>query len=86
MPRDYKKEYNNYHKRPEQKKNRAMRNKARRYMSRMGMVTKGQDVGHKRPLANGGSNSKRNWEAQSVHDNRAEGGRMRSPMSRNRRA
>lgn len=32
MSRDYKKEYKNYHSKPEQIKNRAKRNKARREM------------------------------------------------------
>lgn len=49
MARDYKKEYESYHSRPEQKKNRAARNKARREMERAGRVSKGdgKDVHHK---------------------------------------
>ena len=34
MPRNYKSEYANYHSKPEQKKKRAQRNKARREMER----------------------------------------------------
>ena len=41
MPRNYKKEYANYQGRPDQKKKRAMRNKARRIAERSGRVTKG---------------------------------------------
>lgn len=45
--RDYKREYANYHSRPEQKKRRAQRNAARRKMKAAGRVRKGQDVHHK---------------------------------------
>lgn len=56
--RDYKKEYNTYHAKPEQKKRRALRNSARREMG----LKKGdpREVDHKRPLSKGGSNSKAN--------------------------
>lgn len=48
MPRDYKKEYNDYHASPEQKKRRAQRNKARRKAMRDGKVSKGdgKEVDH----------------------------------------
>jgi len=42
--RNYKKEYDNYHSRPEQVANRSSRNKARRVMG--DKVVKGMDVGH----------------------------------------
>tara|TARA_S200002703_G_scaffold33800_3_gene29222 strand:- start:11095 stop:11316 length:222 start_codon:yes stop_codon:yes gene_type:complete len=47
--RDYKSEYKNYHSASNQKKNRAMRNKARRILSKKGRVSKGdgKDVHHK---------------------------------------
>jgi hypothetical protein len=47
--RDYKKEYAKYHSKPEQKKNRASRNAARRAMVRQGAASKGDgmDVDHK---------------------------------------
>lgn len=53
MPRNYKSEYANYHSKPEQKKKRAQRNKARREMEKAGKVRKGdgKDVNHKVPLA-----------------------------------
>ena len=48
-PRDYKREYSQYHAKPEQKKRRAGRNAARRYAVREGMVKKGdgREVDHK---------------------------------------
>lgn len=49
MARDYKKEYAKYHSKPEQKRNRASRNKARRLMEAQGRVRKGdgKDVDHR---------------------------------------
>ena len=49
MARDYAKEYREYHAKPEQKKRRAARNKARRKMVAAGRVRKGdgKDVHHK---------------------------------------
>jgi hypothetical protein len=46
--RDYKKEYANYHSKPEQKKDRAGRNGARRMMKKKhGNSLLGRDVDHK---------------------------------------
>lgn len=50
--RDYKKEYRDYHSKPEQKKNRAARNKARREMGLK--VGDPREVDHIKPLSNGG--------------------------------
>ena len=49
MPRNYKLEYERYHKSPEQKKRRAARNKIRRQLLRDGRVRKGShiDVHHR---------------------------------------
>jgi len=49
MSRDYKKEYENFHSRPEERKRRAARNKARRFMEKNGRAHKGdgKDVDHK---------------------------------------
>jgi|TARA_R100000458_G_C8137034_1_gene149723 hypothetical protein len=46
--RNYRKEYDNYHKRPKQIKRRASRNKARAIMAKRGVVHKGdgRDVHH----------------------------------------
>ena len=41
MTRDYRKEYDDYHGTPEQKKRRAQRNKARRKAEQRGSVKKG---------------------------------------------
>lgn len=66
--RDYKKEYNTYHSKPEQKKRRALRNAARREMG----LKKGdpREVDHKKPLSKGGSNSKSNLKIISRAANR----------------
>mgnify|MGYP003134237498 CR=1 FL=1 len=71
MARNYRKEYDNYHKRPEQKKRRAARNKARRKMTLLGSVSKGdgRDVHHKD--GNPKNNSRSNLSAQSKSKNRS---------------
>lgn len=73
MARDYKKEYQSYHAKPEQKKKRAMRNAARRELAAAGQVHKGdgKDVDHKKPLRAGGSNTKGNLRVTSQSKNRA---------------
>ena len=64
MPRDYKKEYAEYHAKPEQKKNRAKRNAARReYEKANGDLPTNVDVDHKRRIAKGGANTKDNLRA-----------------------
>lgn len=70
--RNYRKEYDTYHAKPEQKKNRAARNKARRDMG----LDKGdpREVDHKKPLSKGGSNSKSNLRVTSRTANRKKGG------------
>ena len=56
--RDYRKEYDNYHKDPEQVKRRAMRNKARRSLAGRKDLTDDKDVHHKdnNPMNNDRSN------------------------------
>jgi hypothetical protein len=73
MPRNYKKEYENYHSKPEQKKNRAKRNQARAEAMRDGRASKGdgKDVDHKKPLSKGGSNHKSNTRVVSKSTNRS---------------
>jgi hypothetical protein len=60
MARDYKEEYRTYHGTPEQRKRRAARNRARRYMERNGRARKGdgKDVDHRdgNPLNNSSGN------------------------------
>ena len=69
--RDYKREYNSYHAKPEQKKNRASRNKARTLLSSIGRVRKGdgKDVDHKD--GNPQNNSRSNLKVLSRSKNRA---------------
>lgn len=79
--RNYRREYDTYQSKPEQIKHREMRNKARYdvehhiHQAVHGLSPadiKGKDLGHKKALQNGGSNSPSNWKAQSVHSNRAD--------------
>jgi len=71
--RDYKRENLLYNSKPEQKKNRAARNGARRQMAaKLGeSAIKGKDIGHKQALSKGGSNKPSNWKVQSVKANRS---------------
>lgn len=73
MPRNYRSEYDNYHAKPKQKKNRAQRNAARATMAKAGKVSKGdgKDVAHKKPLVKGGSNKKSNLKVTSKAKNRS---------------
>lgn len=66
--RDYRREYDTYHAKPEQRKNRSTRNKARR---KLGLrVGDPREVDHKVPLSVGGGNSKKNLKAISRTANR----------------
>ena len=71
--RNYRKEYDNYQGKPEQIKNRAKRNAARREAMKAGKVKKGDgnDVTHKKPIVKGGSNSKSNLGVSSASSNRS---------------
>ena len=69
--RDYKKEYKEYHGKPEQIENRSQRNKARRtYEKAHGDLPTNVDVNHKKPIGSGGTNDKKNLEASSQKKNR----------------
>lgn len=70
--RDYKSEYRNYHSRPEQRKNRSKRVMARRLMSRLGKVHKGdgKDVDHKD--GNPQNNGRHNLRVRDKSENRAD--------------
>ena len=72
--RDYKKEYQSYHGKPEQIANRAERVKARRIMEKTGAAKKGdgKDVDHIRPLSKGGTSAKTNLRMRSVKANRGD--------------
>jgi hypothetical protein len=70
MPRDYKKEYENYHSSEEQKKNRAGRNGARRMLKKKhGNSLLGKDVDHKD--RNPRNNNMSNLRLQSKSVNRS---------------
>lgn len=71
--RDYKQEYEKYQGTPEQIKNRAKRNAARREMEKKGLVRKGdgKDVDHKKPLSKGGSNAAGNLRVVDDSTNRS---------------
>jgi 5-methylcytosine-specific restriction endonuclease McrA len=49
----------------------AKRKRARRQALKLGMVKKGQDLDHKKPLSKGGSNDIRNLKATSPSANRS---------------
>ena len=77
MPRkrNYRKEYDSYHSKPKQKKNRAARNAARK---RSGLkVGDKREVDHKRPLSKGGSNGRKNTRVVSRSANREKGSKRR---------
>ena len=69
--RDYKEEYEDFHGKPEERKKRSKRVLARRLLSKMGKVRKGdgKDVDHKD--GNAMNNSPSNLHAISAHKNRA---------------
>ena len=71
MPRDYKKEYKEYHSKEVQKKNRASRNTARATMAKAGKVRKGdgKDVDHKNGIPK--DNKKSNLRVQAKSKNRS---------------
>ena len=70
-PRNYKREYKTYHKKPVQKKRRAQRNAARRKMTKAGVVRKGdgKDVDHKN--RNTADNRRKNLRAVPKSKNRS---------------
>lgn len=72
--RDYDQEYKTAKKRGEvgtgSDSGSAKRHRLRRKMLKLGLVKKGQDVDHKRPLSKGGSNTVKNARAASPSANR----------------
>ena len=69
--RNYRAEYDNYHKRPEQRSRRSLRNQARRTVG-LG-VGDPREVDHKQPLSKNGGNSADNLRAVSFAENRGKG-------------
>ena len=73
-PRDYEKEYAEYHAKPEQVGNRSLRNQARR---KLGLKNGDpREVDHKQPLSKGGGNGHGNLRAVSFELNRQKAARM----------
>ena len=72
--RDYRKEYDTYHAKPEQIANRASRNRARAKLEKDGAVKKGdgREVDHRD--GNPRNNSPRNLQVLSRRENRKKGG------------
>jgi len=69
--RDYKKEYKEYHGKPEQIAARSQRNAAR---AKVGLsVGDKRECDHRNPISNGGSNRKGNLRAVSLATNRRKG-------------
>jgi hypothetical protein len=73
-PRDYKKEYRDYHGKPSKIKERVSRDKARRKMTKLGLRRKGDgmEVDHKD--GNPKNNSRSNLQIMSRSANRRKGG------------
>ena len=71
--RDYKKERERYHSKPEQMENNRKRKAARRKLEKEGKVKPfdGKDVDHKTPLKRGGGNGKSNVRVQKASKNRS---------------
>ena len=74
--RDYKKEYRDYHGKPEQIKRRNARNKSRAKLKQMGYNVEGKDVDHRdhNPL----NMTKSNLRVRSVKANRADNGKKQN--------
>lgn len=72
-PRPYAHEYANYDGKPEVRKKRAERDKARRLLAKEGLVHKGdgKDVDHKQALSKGGKNTRSNLRVVDANDNRS---------------
>lgn len=73
--RDYRKEYDQYHGKPEQIKNRVKRKQARK---KLGLkVGDPREVDHKKPLSKGGTNHKNNLRIVSKSANRKKGAKYK---------
>ena len=86
MARDYKREYETYHKSAKQKRRRAQRNSARAKLAKAGKVSKGdgKDVDHKNKDTSDNSVSNLRVKSKSANrsDNRGKGGRPKASKSK----
>jgi hypothetical protein len=69
--RNYRREYDNYHGKPEQIKKRAQRNAAHSAVEKASGKNISSDVHHKQSLRKGGSNNSDNLAVASVSKNRS---------------
>jgi 5-methylcytosine-specific restriction endonuclease McrA len=76
--RNYRDEYDNYHKKPTQRKNNNARHRAR-YALGLKVGDK-REVDHKKPLSKGGSNKRQNLRVVSRSTNRRKGARSASKV------
>lgn len=81
----YKKVYKKYHSSDKAKKERNMRNQARRRAIRAGKVRKGdgKEIDHKRPISKGGSNKPKNLRVVSRKTNRQGGAKITNGRKKN---
>ena len=90
--RDYAKEYELYHSKPKQRKNRSLRTVARNQAIADGRAKRGdgKDLDHIKPLSKGGKNVKSNERMVSQHANRSfsrnKNGSLKSQTSKSERA
>ena len=71
--RDYKREYQTFHGKPQERRRRSLRVLARREMEKRGRVSKGdgKDVDHRKPLSKGGTNAISNLKIVNRSSNRS---------------
>jgi 5-methylcytosine-specific restriction endonuclease McrA len=69
--RNYRNEHELEMQKPKARELRADRQRARREMDKEGVVRKGKDIDHKKPLSKGGSNTKANLRLIAPEVNRA---------------
>jgi hypothetical protein len=74
--RDYKKEYRDYHSKPENMADRVKRNLWNRRLK--GKVPEGKEIDHKTALASGGSNDKSNIRYRNISENRGDKSMLKS--------
>lgn len=76
MQRNFKKEYNDFHSKPEEIAKRSSRNKARRKLKNAGVNVAGKDVDHKD--RNAKNNSRSNLRVLDKSTNRSRNGKKRT--------
>jgi len=81
------KAYKKYHASPKAKKERNMRNQARRRAVKAGKVKKGdgKEIDHKRPISKGGTNNPKNLRVVSRKANRRRGAKITNTKRRKKR-